>query len=189
MAELKAEPFPAEGLPLEEARARVVAALRPDPAMETLPLAACLGRVVAQSVLASEAVPGFRAAILDGYAVAEATPPTPSRRWQVVGHSAAGAPYPQPMGEGEAVRILTGAPLPEGAARVLAQEQVEVQGEWLQLTEAVGPEPWIRAADEEAAPGQVLWRPASASGPLIWVGWRAVAWRCCRWRPGRGLAC
>jgi molybdopterin molybdotransferase len=69
------------------------------------------------------------------------------------------------MGEGEAVRILTGAPLPEGAARVLAQEQVEVQGEWLLLTEAVGPEPWIRAADEEAAPGQVLVQAGQRLGP------------------------
>lgn len=165
MAEPTAEPFPAEGLPLEEARARVLAALRPDPPLETLPLAACLGRVMAQSVLASEAVPGFRAAILDGYAVADAMPPEPGRRWRVVGRSAAGAPYPQPMGEGEAVRILTGAPLPEGAARVLAQEQVEVQGEWLLLTEAVGPEPWIRAADEEAAPGQVLVEAGQRLGP------------------------
>jgi molybdopterin molybdotransferase len=165
MAEPRAEPFPAEGLPLEEARARVLAALLPDPAMETLPLAACLGRVMAQSVLASEAVPGFRAAILDGYAVADAMPPEPGCRWRVVGRSAAGTPYPQPMGEGEAVRILTGAPLPEGAARVLAQEQVEVQGEWLLLTEAVGPEPWIRAADEEAAPGQVLVQAGQRLGP------------------------
>lgn len=165
MAEPTAEPFPAEGLPLEEARARVLAALRPDPPLETLPLAACLGRVLAQSVLASEAVPGFRAAILDGYAVADAMPPEPGRRWRVVGRSAAGAPYPQPMGEGEAVRILTGAPLPEGAARVLAQEQVEVQGEWLLLTEAVGAEPWIRAADEEAAPGQVLVEAGQRLGP------------------------
>ena len=165
MAEPTAEPFPAEGLPLEEARARVLAALRPDPPLETLPLAACLGRVMAQSVLASEAVPGFRAAILDGYAVADAIPPEPGRRWRVVGRSAAGTPYPQPMGEGEAVRILTGAPLPEGAARVLAQEQVEVQGEWLLLTEAVGPEPWIRAADEEAAPGQVLVEAGQRLGP------------------------
>ena len=165
MAEPTAEPFPVEGLPLEEARARVLAALRPDPPLETLPLAACLGRVMAQSVLASEAVPGFRAAILDGYAVADVMPPEPGRRWRVVGRSAAGTPYPQPMGEGEAVRILTGAPVPEGAARVLAQEQVEVQGEWLLLTEAVGPEPWIRAADEEAAPGQVLVEVGQRLGP------------------------
>jgi len=156
MAEHNAEPFPAEGLPLEQARARVLAALRPDPRIETLPLAACLGRVVAQSVRSSEAVPGFRAAILDGYAVADAMPPEPGRRWRLVGRSAAGAPYPRGLGEGEAVRILTGAPMPEGAARVLAQEQVEVQGAALLLTEAVGPEPWIRAADEEAASGQVL---------------------------------
>ena len=165
MAEPRAEPFPAEGLSLEEARARVLAALRPDPPLETLPLAACLGRVMAQSVLASEAVPGFRAAILDGYAVADAMPPEPGRRWRVVGRSAAGMPYPQTMGEEEAVRILTGAPLPEGAARVLAQEQVEVQGEWLLLTEVVGPEPWIRAADEEAAPGQVLVQAGQRLGP------------------------
>lgn len=165
MAKPTAEPFPAEGLPLEEARARVLAALRPDPPLETLPLAACLGRVMAQSVLASEAVPGFRAAILDGYAVADAMPPEPGRRWRVVGRSAAGMPYPQPMGEEEAVRILTGAPLPEGAARVLAQEQVEVQGEWLLLTEVVGPEPWIRAADEEAAPGQLLVEAGQRLGP------------------------
>jgi molybdopterin molybdotransferase len=165
MAEPRAEPFPAEGLPLEEARARVLAALRPDPLIETLPLAACLGRVMAQSVLASEAVPGFRAAILDGYAVADAMPPEPGRRWRVVGRSAAGTPYPQRLGDGETVRILTGAPLPEGAARVLAQEQVEVQGEWLLLTEAVGPEPWIRAADEEAAPGQVLVEAGQRLGP------------------------
>jgi molybdopterin molybdotransferase len=165
MAEPRAEPFPAEGLSLEEARARVLAALRPDPPLETLPLAACLGRVMAQSVLASEAVPGFRAAILDGYAVADAMPPEPGRRWRLVGRSAAGAPHPQPMVEGEAVRILTGAPLPEGAARVLAQEQVEVQGEWLLLTEVVGPEPWIRAADEEAAPGQVLVEAGQRLGP------------------------
>lgn len=165
MAEPKAEPFPAEGLPLEEARARVLAALRPDPPMETLPLAACLGRVVAQSVLASEAVPGFRAAILDGYAVAEAMPPEPGRRWRVVGQSAAGAPYAQPLGDGETVRILTGAPLPEGAARVLAQEQVEVQGASLLLRQTVGPEPWIRAADEEAAPGQVLVEAGQRLGP------------------------
>ena len=165
MAEPRAEPFLAEGLPLEEARARVLAALRPDPPLETLPLAACLGRVVAQSVLASEAVPGFRAAILDGYAVADAMPPEPGRRWRLVGRSAAGAPYPQPMGEGQAVRILTGAPLPEGAARVLPQELVEVQAASLLLTEAVGPEPWIRAADEEAAPGQVLVEAGQRLGP------------------------
>ena len=165
MAEPMAEPFPAEGLPLEEARARVLAALRPDPAIETMALAACLGRVVAQSVLASEAVPGFRAAILDGYAVAEAMPPEPGRRWRVVGRSAAGAPYSQRLGDGETVRILTGAPLPEGAARVLAQEQVEVQGASLLLTEAVGAEPWIRAADEEAAPGQVLVEAGQRLGP------------------------
>lgn len=189
MAKPTAEPFPAEGLPLEEARARVLAALRPDPPLETLPLAACLGRVMAQSVLASEAVPGFRAAILDGYAVADAMPPEPGRRWRVVGRSAAGMPYPQPMGEEEAVRILTGAPLPEGAARVLAQEQVEVQGSGCSSRRSLARSPGSVPPMRRRRRGSCWWRPASASGPPIWVGWRAVVWRCCRWRPGRGLAC
>ena len=165
MAEPMAEPFPVEGLPLAEARSRVLAALRPDPPIETLPLVACLGRVMAQSVRAREAVPGFRASILDGYAVADAKPPEPGRFWRLVGRAAAGAPYPLLLGEGEAVRILTGAPLPEGAGRVLAQEQVDLEGASLRLMQAVGPEPWIRAPDEETAAGQVLVEAGQRLGP------------------------
>jgi molybdopterin molybdotransferase len=160
-----AEPFPPEGLPLEEARARVLAALRSAPDLERLPLAACLGRVVAEAVCAPAAVPGFRAAILDGYAVADARPPAPGCRWRLVGRSAAGAPYPQRLGQGEAVRILTGAPLPEGGVRVLAQEQVVREGEMVRLAVAVGEEAWIRAADEEAAPGQLLVAAGQRLGP------------------------
>ena len=61
-----AEPFPREGLPLEEARRQVLAALQPLEGHERLPLASCLGRVSAEPVRAAEAVPGFRASIMDG---------------------------------------------------------------------------------------------------------------------------
>ena len=160
-----AEPFPREGLPLEEARRRVLAALTPLAGSEVLPLAACLGRVSAEGCRALEAVPGFRASIMDGYAIADATPLAAGMAWRLVGRAAPGAPFAGELAGGEAIRILTGAPLPEGAARVLPQELVQVEGERLLLEGEAGANPWIRAADEEAAPGQELLAAGVRLGP------------------------
>ena len=160
------EPFPREGLPLEEARARVLAALPPPEGVETLPLAACLGRVSAAACQAAEAVPGFRAAIMDGYAIPDWAVPTPGDRWRLVGRSAPGAPYTGALDAGEAIRILTGAPLPDQAGRVLPQELVVVgTADTLTLSGEAGPNPWIRAAAEEAAAGQELLTAGIRLGP------------------------
>ena len=172
------EPFPAEGLPLEQARRRILEAIaaRDPQAVERLPLAAALGRVSAEPVRASAAVPGFRAAILDGYAVAEASVPQRGHSWPVVGRSAPGAPFrradgpaaaPDRLEAGEAIRILTGAPLPEGATRVLAQELVEVEATppQIRLAREASANPWIRAAEEEAAAGQELLPAGVRLGP------------------------
>jgi molybdopterin molybdotransferase len=160
-----AEPFPREGLPLEEARSRVLAAITPLTGRERLPLGQCLGRVSAEPVRAAEAVPGFRASIMDGYAIAEAGAPGPGRRWRLVGRSAPGAPYGTVLAEGEAIRILTGAPLPEGAQRVLPQELVRPEADSLLLTGEAGPNPWIRAPEEEAAAGDELLPAGVRLGP------------------------
>ncbi|KEF41584.1 MAG: molybdenum cofactor biosynthesis protein MoeA [Cyanobium sp. CACIAM 14] len=175
-ASRSSDPFPPEGLPLEEARRRVLAALTPLAARERLPLAQALGRVSAEPVRAAEAVPGFRASIMDGWAIAEADPPAPDRRWRLVGRSAPGAPFARVLGEGEAIRILTGAPLPEGARRVLPQELVTLEpgGDSLgdprdaaaiRLTGEAGANPWIRAPDEEAAAGAELLPAGVRLGP------------------------
>ena len=169
------EPFPREGLPLPEARARVLAAITPLPGVERLPLAACLGRVSAEGCQAREAVPGFRASFMDGYAITDAAPPAPGSRWRLVGRSAPGAPFAGVLGSGEAIRILTGAPLPDGAERVLPQELVAVvegeagagpeAGSGLELRGEAGANPWIRSPDEEAAPGQELLKAGVRLGP------------------------
>lgn len=151
-----AEPFPAEGLPLETARQQVLAALTPLDRCERRALAACLGRISAAPVLATEAVPGFRAAIMDGYAVTDASPPQPGARWVLVGRTAPGAPYPTLLSAGEAIRCLTGAPLPEGALRVLPQELVQAGDGGMELVAAAGSQDWIRRPDEEAGAGDVL---------------------------------
>jgi molybdopterin molybdotransferase len=69
------------------------------------------------------------------------------------------------LAAGEAIRILTGAPLPTGAARVLPQELVEAGEADLALVRPSGANPWIRAADEEAAPGQELLAAGVRLGP------------------------
>ena len=88
-----AEPYGREGLPLEEARQRVLAALQPITAQSTVPLQQALGRVSAADVLACGAVPGFRASIMDGYALGQSHQPKLGETWQLKGRSAAGQPF------------------------------------------------------------------------------------------------
>jgi len=155
-----AEPYGREGLPLEQARGRILVALQPLGRREQLPLDACLGRVAAEPVQAAAAVPGFRASIMDGFAIAGEAVPEPGTRWRLVGRSAAGAPHGAALAAGEAVRILTGAVVPEGCGRVLPQELVRAEagdaGELIELTDPCGPNSWIRGPEEEAAAGQEL---------------------------------
>ena len=161
-----AEPFGPEGLPLHQARARILAALQPLGGSEILSLAGCLGRISAAAVLAREAVPGFRASMMDGYAIAGEALPAPGSRWALVGGSAPGAPYGGSLSPGQAIRILTGAPVPEGSGKVLPQELVEIAGDGsLVLQRQSGANPWIRLPDEEAAPGEELVAAGTRLGP------------------------
>ncbi|WP_094558928.1 molybdopterin molybdotransferase MoeA [Synechococcus sp. 8F6] len=150
------EPYGREGLPLDEARALILKQLQPLAATESLALSHALGRTTAAAVIAPAAVPGFRASIMDGYAIAGSDPPPVGCSWRLVGASAAGAPYGPVLRTGEAVRILTGAVVPEGSDRVLPQELVAVDGDRLDLLKPGGPNPWIRQPTEEAAAGQEL---------------------------------
>jgi molybdopterin molybdotransferase len=150
------EPFGPEGLPLELARERILEQLQPLGLVEQLPLAACLGRITAEPVLAAAAVPGFRASIMDGYAIAGSEQPLVGARWRLRGTSAAGAPYGAALAAAEAVRILTGAVVPQGSGRVLPQELVGVEGDQLELLKPCGASVWIRGPEEEAAAGQEL---------------------------------
>ena len=150
------EPYGREGLPLDEARALILKQLQPLAATESLALSHALGRTTAAAVIAPAAVPGFRASIMDGYAIAGSDPPPLGCSWRLVGVSAAGAPYGPVLRTGEAVRILTGAVVPEGSDRVLPQELVAVDGDRLELLEPGGANAWIRQPTEEAAAGQEL---------------------------------
>ena len=93
---------------------------------ERVTLADALGRFLAEDILADSDLPPFDRSQMDGYAVQAADTENVPARLQIVGESAAGRGWHQRMKAGEAVRIMTGAPLPTGADSV---QQVELTRE------------------------------------------------------------
>ena len=96
----------------------------PRSAHETVPLAEAAGRVLAEDVVATRAQPPFAASAMDGYAVRAADAGAGSRL-RVIGTAAAGGRFAGVVGPGEAVRIFTGAPVPDGADLIVIQEDVD----------------------------------------------------------------
>ncbi|MEO5364404.1 MAG: hypothetical protein H7838_12370, partial [Magnetococcus sp. DMHC-8] len=94
---------------------------------EELPQA--LGRVLAQPVVATAPVPNHDNSAMDGYAVRTADLANRPVTLRVVADLPAGAPPPALLNPGEAVRIMTGAPIPAGSDCVVMQEQVQRQGD------------------------------------------------------------
>ena len=140
---------------LAQARAELLAAVLPLVEQETCPLLAAGGRVLAAPLLAPRDVPGFAAAVMDGYALQAASGP-PGVWLPVVGTSAAGAPYGGTVPPGQVVRISTGAVLPAGTDAVVPQEQVRQDATVVQLSTATTTGQWVRAASAEAARGDEL---------------------------------
>src|SRR3954470_2478268 len=113
----------ADLISIAEARERVVAAVRPLPA-EDVPLDAALGRVLAEDARSEGDLPPFDSSAMDGYALVAG----PGQDVPVVGESRAGRPAERALQPGEAMRISTGAAVPEGADAVVPVERAEVVG-------------------------------------------------------------
>jgi molybdopterin molybdotransferase len=96
---------------------------------EDVPLRASAGRVLARPVVSSEDIPGFDRATMDGYAViADCTDGATAYNritFKVIGDALPGSPFDRKVNRGEAVRIMTGAPMPAGSDAVLPAEWVE----------------------------------------------------------------
>ncbi len=100
-------------------------------AAESVALAAAAGRILAEPIAALRTQPPFAASAMDGYAIRWADRAGP---WRIIGTAFAGARFGGSVGAGEAARILTGAPLPDGADTVIVQEDVAREGDALVLT-------------------------------------------------------
>ncbi len=112
-----------------DAQARILAEVGRVAPPEVVPVGDCLGRVLAADVRAAVDVPPTDNSAVDGYAVRSADiPVTGLRQLRVVGDLPAGAVFDATLGPGEALRIMTGAPVPAGADTVYPQEVVERSG-------------------------------------------------------------
>jgi molybdopterin molybdotransferase len=128
--------------------ARIPAAVAP----ELVPVTRALGRVLAEDFQAPIDVPPADNSAVDGYAVGSAdVPPSGTRELRVVADLAAGSVFAEALVAGEAVRIMTGAPMPAGADTVYPQEIVERSGERVRIGPlAKGANVRMRGEDVEA---------------------------------------
>ncbi|TXN50362.1 molybdopterin molybdotransferase MoeA, partial [Methylobacterium sp. WL18] len=113
-------------------------------------------RTLAADVAASRTQPPFPASAMDGYAVRFADASVVGASLRLIGTSAAGHGFPGRIGPGEAVRIFTGAPVPEGADAILIQEDAEAEGESVRVMEAVEQSRFIRRAGLDFTAGETL---------------------------------
>lgn len=134
---------------VEEARDRILAAFAPLPA-ELVSLERALGRVLAETVTARVTQPPQAVSAMDGYAVRAAEVAQVPARLRVVGAAPAGGAYGGSLGPGEAVRIFTGGPLPDGADAIVIQEDTrsgeDAEGAWVEVTESVSEGRYVRPA-------------------------------------------
>ncbi len=142
---------------VSEALARILALATPLDA-ETVPLADAAGRVLAQDVTSNITQPPFTSSAMDGYAVIYSEAQT-GMTLEVVGESAAGKRYDTTLNSGEAVRIFTGAPVPEGADSILIQEDADRIGDVITVRENRDTKKYVRPAGGDFAKGDVVSAP------------------------------
>ena len=146
-------------LSLEEARDRLLAAVRSVTERETVPLRDGLDRILAEDLLADRAVPPADNSAMDGYALRCADWPAEGAL-ALAGTATAGTPFKGALPAGQCVRIMTGALVPAGCDAVIMQEECEVTGQGcttrVRPVRAPRPGENIRRAGEDIAVGAGL---------------------------------
>lgn len=162
-------------LPVDEALERILDGVKALPG-ENVPIEKADGRVLATPLAATRTQPPFHASAMDGYAVRAVDVQTPgAMRLRVVGESAAGNRFHGVVGAGEAVRIFTGAPVPEGADTILIQENATSVGDdSIEATSAVAIGRHIRKAGLDFHDGDIVLERGRLLGPAG-IGLAAVA--------------
>jgi molybdopterin molybdotransferase len=126
-----------------------------------MPLAEARGHILADDVKADALYPSGDRAMMDGYALAADAPPGSFR---VVGEVQAGQVPSLALRDGEAMRIYTGALLPEGAGRVVMQEEARRDGDTVTI-ERIPERRFVRTAGSEARPGDIVLPAGTRLGP------------------------
>ena len=155
-----------KNLTAQEARQRILAKARPM-GPETVNPDQAYGRVLAEPVVAVRDQPPFRASAMDGYALRSSDALDNPAKLHVIGESAAGMAFKGAVLRGQAVRIFTGAPVPDNCDHVVIQENVQRDGDMALLGPLTGQGANIRAQGGDFQAGAVL----------LETGARLDAWR------------
>jgi molybdopterin molybdotransferase len=159
-----ADNFEADLLPASTALEKILAAVKPVPGEEIVPVRAALGRVTAFDTLADIDVPSHTNSAVDGYALSgNDLPASGIRKFSITGTAWAGKPFEGPVSAGCCVRIMTGAMMPADTDTVIMQEHVEAEGDTARIgaDHRIGEN--VRKAGEDIAQGQT----AVPAGKLI----------------------
>lgn len=148
---------------LDEARALLLSDLR-GLGSERVPVDDALGRTLAEAVVASHTQPAEPRATMDGVAVPDLEP-LMGAQWTLVGDAPAGGSVGTALGQGECVRIATGAVVPEGAVRVLPQEVIEFSADQAKLVALTGSARFIRSAGADFRAGDRLLEAGTGLSP------------------------
>jgi molybdopterin molybdotransferase len=138
----------------------------PSPRAGMVPLRESLGLVLAADVIAGEAVPPFANTAMDGYAVRAADTADAPVRLTVIGDLPAGYEAKHPVGPGEAIRIMTGAPMPAGADAIVMVERTERAGDdGVTIAVAASPGDHVRAAGGDVKAGDEVFAVGTVVTP------------------------
>jgi molybdopterin molybdotransferase len=143
-------------LPVEEALARVLAVPRGPLRRDSVPLSQAYGRTLAADLAAKRTQPPKAVSAMDGYALRAEDARAAGSRLAIIGDSAAGRGFLGKLGAGEAVRIFTGAPVPDGADTIVIQEDTNVEGVAVVIDGPVRQHAYIRPAGLDFIEGEVL---------------------------------
>jgi molybdopterin molybdotransferase len=158
MAQLSADCFAHGGslMSLDDALALIDRRTETVAGVEGVPLKEALGRILAEDVVALHAVPPHANSAVDGYAVRfEDLAPDGETMLRIVGRAAAGHPERRPLGPGEAIRIFTGAVMPDGADTVMMQEDCRLEGDRVAIPPGIKRGANRRRAGEDVEAGAV----------------------------------
>lgn len=158
-----------QALDLQEALREILSQIEPLGRVERLPLDALNGRVAAAGIRAPVSLPPFASSAMDGYAC-RAVDLNDGARLVRIGESMAGHPFAGRIGQGECVRITTGAAVPDTADTVVIQENTTIEGDRVSILETPAPGANIRQIGHDVKAGEVITQRGQRLNPMD-VGW------------------
>ena len=135
-----------------------------DVGSETIPISQSINRIVSSDIKAKVNDPGFDNSAMDGFAVVHSDTTSPPSQLSIIGSSMAGSTESHILSSGQAIRIMTGAPIPQGADSIIPIEDCTVTGDKVTLNKPSKPH-FIRKLGENFAQNQTIFSSGETMSP------------------------